>query len=211
MERKITILSNKGTNTKVINTLATTRGELELDMAAAGINFEGMSFFEGISKTELMDANSILPTNLTYKGQVTNDLVILLTVKDKKIASGLDRTRREIYNEIADNNYQKEISEKFNKSYTILSNDVLNDYLDSKLKQEESFDSDINVFQQLSFALILVIDELIEEGILSEECEQKINSVFNGQLKEIIDVVTKGSKKDNFEQEELNDMFDFVK
>lgn len=211
MERKITILSNKGTNTKVINTLATTRGELELDMAAAGINFEGMSFFEGISKTELMDANSILPTNLTYKGQVTNDLVILLTVKDKKIASGLDRTRREIYNEIADNNYQKEISEKFNKSYTILSNDVLNDYLDSKIKQEESFDSDMNVFQQLSFALILVIDELIEEGILSEECETQINEVFNGQLKEIIDVVTKGPKKDNFKQEELDDMFSFVK
>ena len=71
---------------------------------------------------------------------------------------------------------------------------------DSKIKQEESFDSDMNVFQQLSFALILVIDELIEEGILSEECEQKINSVFNGELKEIIDVVTKGPKKDNFKQ-----------
>ena len=112
MERKVTILSNKGTNTKVITTLATTRGELELDMTAAGINFEGMSFFEGISKTELMDSNSTLPSNLTYKGQITNDLVILLTVKDKKIASGLDRTRREIYNEIADNNYQEEYENK---------------------------------------------------------------------------------------------------
>ena len=130
MERKVTILSNKGTNTKVINTLATTRGELELDMTAAGINFEGMSFFEGISKTELMDLNSVLPSNLTYKGQITNDLVILLTVKNKKIASGLDRNRREIYKEIADNNFQDEISSTYNKSYTILPNTVLNDFLD---------------------------------------------------------------------------------
>ena len=213
MERKVTILSNKGTNTKVITTLATTRGELELDMAAAGINFEGMSFFEGISKTELMDTNSTLPTNLTYKGQVTNDLVILLTVKDKKIASGLDRTRREIYKEIADNNYQEEISEIYNKSYTILPNATLNEFLDNKMVSKESISElDLNVFQQTSFALILIIDELIELGMLSETTYDKINTVFGGDLEKIINIVNNsGLNKDDYEKEDLEKMFDFVK
>lgn len=213
MERKVTILSNKGTNTKVITTLATTRGELELDMAAAGINFEGMSFFEGISKTELMDTNSTLPTNLTYKGQVTNDLVILLTVKDKKIASGLDRTRREIYKEIADNNYQEEISKIYNKSYTILPNATLNEFLDSKMVSKELISElDLNVFQQTSFALILIIDELIESGMLSETTYNKIDAIFGGELEKIINIVNNsGLNKDDYEKEDLEKMFDFVK
>ena len=213
MERKVTILSNKGTNTKVINTLATTRGELELDMTAAGINFEGMSFFEGISKTELMDSNSTLPSNLTYKGQVTNDLVILLTVKDKKIASGLDRTRKEIYKEINENNFQDEISSTYNKSYTILPNTVLNDFLDNKMVVKESISElDLNVFQQTSFALILIIDELIELGMLSETTYDKLDSIFGGDLEKIINIVNNsGVNKDDYEKEDLDKMFDFVK
>ncbi len=213
MERKVTILSNKGTNTKVINTLATTRGELELDMTAAGINFEGMSFFEGISKTELMDSNSALPSNLTYKGQVTNDLVILLTVKDKKIASGLDRTRKEIYKEINENNYQDEISSTYNKSYTILPNTLLNEFLDNKMVVKESISElDLNVFQQTSFALILIIDELIESGMLSNTKYDKLNIIFGGDLKKIINIVNNsGVIKDNYEKEDLDKMFDFVK
>ena len=213
MERKVTILSNKGTNTKVINTLATTRGELELNMTAAGINFEGMSFFEGISKTELMDSNSALPSNLTYKGQVTNDLVILLTVKDKKIASGLDRTRKEIYKEINENNYQDEISSTYNKSYTILPNTVLNDFLDNKMVVKESISElDLNVFQQTSFALILIIDELIESGMLSDTTYDKLNIIYGGDLEKIINIVNNsGVIKDDYEKEDLDKMFDFVK
>ena len=213
MERKVTILSNKGTNTKVINTLATTRGELELDMTAAGINFEGMSFFEGISKTELMDSNSALPSNLTYKGQVTNDLVILLTVKDKKIASGLDRTRKEIYKEINENNFQDEISSTYNKSYTILPNTLLNEFLDNKMVVKESISElDLNVFQQTSFALILIIDELIESGMLSDTTYDKLNIIFGGDLEKIINIVNNsGIIKDDYEKEDLDKMFDFVK
>ena len=213
MERKVTILSNKGTNTKVINTLATTRGELELDMTAAGINFKVMSFFEGISKTELMDSNSTLPSNLTYKGQVTNDLVILLTVKDKKIASGLDRTRKEIYKEINENNFQDEISSTYNKSYTILPNTVLNDFLDNKMVTKESISElDLNVFQQTSFALILIIDELIESGMLSDTTYDKLNIIFGGDLEKIINIVNNsGVIKDDYEKEDLDKMFDFVK
>ena len=213
MERKVTILSNKGTNTKVINTLATTRGELELDMTAAGINFEGMSFFEGISKTELMDSNSALPSNLTYKGQVTNDLVILLTVKDKKIASGLDRTRKEIYKEINENNFQDEISSIYNKSYTILPNTLLNEFLDNKMVVKESISElDLNVFQQTSFALILIIDELIESGMLSDTTYDKLNTIFGGDLEKIINIVNNsGVIKDDYEKEDLDKMFDFVK
>ena len=211
MERKVTILSNKGTNTKVITTLATTRGELELDMTAAGINFEGMSFFEGISKTELMDSNSTLPSNLTYKGQITNDLVILLTVKDKKIASGLDRTRKEIYKEINENNYNDEISSIYNKSYTILPNTVLNEFLDSKIVNKE-LESELDVFQQISFALILIIDELIESGMLSDTTYDKLNIIFGGDLEKIINIVnSSGVNKSDYEKEDLDKMFDFVK
>lgn len=87
--RKVTIINNKTQSQKVIQaSTATTLGELKREMREAGIEYEGMTFFEGHLRAELKDDAAALPTNIPYKGQVVNDLTFLLTTPNKKIKSG---------------------------------------------------------------------------------------------------------------------------
>ena len=88
MEREILIANTKTQKRSKITTSATTLGELKNDLRAAGIDFSNMTFTEGISKTQLLSDDTQLPQNVMYKGQPTNNLVILLTNTKKNIASG---------------------------------------------------------------------------------------------------------------------------
>lgn len=103
MEREILIANTKTQKRSKITTSATTLGELKTDLRAAGIGFSGMTFTEGISKTQLLSDNTQLPQNVIYKGQPTNNLVILLTNTKKNIASGV-LSRQEIKDIIKHNN-----------------------------------------------------------------------------------------------------------
>ena len=111
MEREILIANTKTQKRSKVTTSATTLGELKADLRAAGIDYSGMTFTEGISKTQLLDDATQLPQNVMYKGQPTNNLVILLTNTKKNIASGA-MSRKEVYQAIKDNNLQ-ETSLKF--------------------------------------------------------------------------------------------------
>lgn len=86
--RKITIVSTKSQSKKVIMSSATTLAELKSDLRQNGIDYEGMSFFEGTSKVELKNDASVLPHDVPWKGTVTNELVFMLTNTNKKIRSG---------------------------------------------------------------------------------------------------------------------------
>ena len=92
--RKITIVSTKNQKKSVIMSNATTLAELKRDMRNNGIDYNGMTFFEGTSKTELKIDESILPHDVPFKGQTTNELVFMLTNPDKKIRSGATITTR---------------------------------------------------------------------------------------------------------------------
>ena len=89
-ERKILVANSKTQQRTELQSAATTLGELKAELTAAGIDYSGMTFTEGFSKTQLLSDDSLLPTNVTHRGQVTNDLVILLTNTTKKIASGME-------------------------------------------------------------------------------------------------------------------------
>ena len=52
------------------------------------IDISGLTFTEGITKTQLLSRESALPTNVQFKGQTTNNLVMLLTNTTKQIRSG---------------------------------------------------------------------------------------------------------------------------
>lgn len=86
--RKITIVSTKDQTKKVIMSSATTLAELKADLRANGIDYEGMTFFEGTSKVELKNNASVLPHDVPWKGTTTNELVFMLTNTNKKIRSG---------------------------------------------------------------------------------------------------------------------------
>lgn len=87
--RKIMIVDSSANRKVVINTDATTFGELKRAARAAGVNFEGKDWLEGITKTSPMADESLLPTNVNFKGTTTNNLVYMLTNTNKKIRSGV--------------------------------------------------------------------------------------------------------------------------
>lgn len=117
MEREILIANTKTQKRSKVTTSATTLGELKADLRAAGIDYNGMTFTEGISKTQLLDDSTQLPQNVMYKGQPTNNLVILLTNTKKNIASGT-MSRKEVYQAIKDNNLQDAVKEEFGRNFT---------------------------------------------------------------------------------------------
>ncbi len=117
MEREILIANTKTQKRSKITTSATTLGELKADLRAAGIDYSNMTFTEGISKTQLLNDDTQLPQNIMYKGQPTNNLVILLTNTKKNISSGA-MTRKEAYQVIKDNNLQDAVKEKFGRNFT---------------------------------------------------------------------------------------------
>lgn len=122
--RKITVISNKGQYKKVMNSAASTLGELKADMAAVGIDYDGMSFLEGLTRTELIDDASQLPTNVNYRGTVTNDLVFYLTATNKKIKSGM--TRQEAYAHLnACPELKDVVKNTFGRNFTQVSTDNL--------------------------------------------------------------------------------------
>lgn len=114
--RKITIISTKNHSTKVINSAATTLGELKTDLGNVGIDYTDCTFFEGLTKTELKNNDAILPHDVPYKGTITNNLVFMITNASKKIKSGADR--KSIIAEIKAKNLTEVVKNTYGKNYT---------------------------------------------------------------------------------------------
>lgn len=104
---------------------AETLGALKADMRRAGINYDGMTFYEGRTRTELKDDASVLPVNVpvpakgTNPATTTNDLVFMLTTANKKIKSGaLSPERKNTLEEIKAKGLGAAVTAKFGKNAT---------------------------------------------------------------------------------------------
>ena len=118
--RKITVVQTKNQKKSVIMSAATTLAELKSDLRANGIDYDGMTFFEGTSKIELKNDASVLPHDVPYKGTVTNELVFMLTNTNKKIRSGAaTMSRAEAYSTIKSMGLQNACVKKFGKNFTM--------------------------------------------------------------------------------------------
>ena len=118
--RKITVVQTKNQKKSVIMSAATTLAELKNDLRANGIDYDGMTFFEGTSKVELKNDASVLPHDVPYKGTVTNELVFMLTNTNKKIRSGAaTMSRAEAYSTIKSMGLQNACVKKFGKNFTM--------------------------------------------------------------------------------------------
>lgn len=133
--RKVTIINSKTQSQKVIeNSTATTLGELKSEMRAAGIDYDGMTFYEGHMRAELKDDAAPLPTNIPYKGTTVNDLIFMLTTPEKKVKSGMI-TRKEAYAEINRLGLQDECKRKYGRNLTQCSTDNLVALIESANKK----------------------------------------------------------------------------
>jgi hypothetical protein len=118
--RKITVVQTKNQKKSVIMSAATTLAELKSDLRANGIDYDGMTFFEGTSKVELKNDASVLPHDVPYKGTITNELVFMLTNTNKKIRSGaVAMSRAKAYNAIKSMGLQDACVKKFGKNFTM--------------------------------------------------------------------------------------------
>ena len=133
--RKILIANQKTQRRYEIQSNATTLGELQDQMLAMGIDFTGMDFTEGISKTNLVSRDSQLPTNVMFKGQPTNDLVMLLTNTSKNISSGAI-SRKEAYALVKKMRLQDCIKEAEGENYTRVKTDVLESWINAARNRE---------------------------------------------------------------------------
>lgn len=123
--RKITVVSTKTQKKSVIMSGAETLGELKKDLREAGIDYDGMTFYEGTSKTELKTDESVLPKDVPYTNRTTgetkntNELVFMLTNTNKKIRSGAGTmTRAEAYSAIKAKGLQDACVKKYGKNFT---------------------------------------------------------------------------------------------
>lgn len=123
--RKILFVLSNSSNQKSIMSEAETLGALKADMRRAGINYEGMTFYEGRTRTELKDDASVLPVNVpvpakgTTPATTTNDLVFMLTTANKKIKSGaLSPERKNTLEEIKAKGLGAAVTAKFGKNAT---------------------------------------------------------------------------------------------
>lgn len=135
-ERTIMIANQKTQKRYSIESSATTLGELKEQLASQGIDYSGMTFTEGITKTQLVDNDSQLPTNVMYHGQPTNNLVILLTNPQKQIASGAIPTNRKDFGDyIKKNNLGEAIKKAFGDNWTRISTDKLSAFFHAQSKE----------------------------------------------------------------------------
>ena len=118
--RKITVVQTKNQKKSVIMSAAATLAELKSDLRANGIDYDGMTFFEGTSKVELKNDASVLPHDVPYKGTITNELVFMLTNTNKKIRSGaVAMSRDEVYSAVKSMGLQDACVKKFGKNFTM--------------------------------------------------------------------------------------------
>ena len=123
--RKITIVATREQKKYVIDSAATTLGELKADLDNVGINYDDMTFMEGLTRTEILRDDSLLPHDVervnreTGETYVTNELVFMLTNPAKTISSGVVcADRKSCYSYIKEHGMQDAIQRTFGKNFT---------------------------------------------------------------------------------------------
>lgn len=224
--RKVTIINNKTQKQSVIQaSSATNLGELKAEMRELGINYEGMTFFEGHMRAELKDDAAPLPTNIPYKGQIVNDLTFLLTAPEKKIKSGA-MTRSEAYDTIKANNLQGACLVKFGKNFTMCKTQDLIDLIESQGKKEAKVEAPApaSVAKKTvaeakkeeaapvapaasgncEQALKALVEDLYGNDTIEEDTYDKVMGLLNGG-------VSKAPASVKMSKRDIDDMFAFVK
>lgn len=214
--RKITVVSTKTQKKSVIMSGAETLGELKKDFREAGIDYEGMTFYEGTSKTELKTDESVLPKDVPYTNRTTgetkntNELVFMLTNTNKKIKSGA-MTRTEAYDAIRAKGLQAECQKRFGRNFTMCKTSDLVSLIESTInlpQQEEVKTGCVDV--QARAALTMLVDALNEDYVIGSEVREKVFGILDGAA--VTPTVSDDCKSESdspspYDDNEIDDMF----
>ena len=236
--RKITVVSTRNQKKSVIMSAATTLAELKADLRQNGIDYTGMTFYEGTSKVELKDDASVLPHDVPYKGQTTNELVFMLTNTDKKIRSGADMSRADAYAAIKANGLQEECVKRFGKNFTMCKTADLITLVNEKsapkpapakesvketpTKEEkvaetkkeevkEQAGTTEYVDPKARAALSRLLTILTDSGALEDDETEEIEDILGGKVEIAASEDYKPSSASPYSDDEIDGMFDFAR
>lgn len=223
--RKVTIINSRSQSQKVIqDSHATTLGELKAEARERGIDFEGMTWFEGHMRAELKDDAAPLPTNIPYKGQVVNDLIFMLTAPEKKVKSGV-MSRADAYEAIKIHRLQNECKQLYGKNFTQCSTVDLVALIEKATakgynpmpspKIEEPVGAPVAEPENVSIeapaqsadgcncakALTALVEDLYASDAIEEETYDKVTAILKGGT-------YKASEK--MSKKEIDSMFNFI-
>lgn len=235
--RKITVVSTRNQKKSVIMSAATTLAELKADLRQNGIDYDGMTFYEGTSRVELKDDASVLPHDVPYKGQTTNELVFMLTNTNKKIRSGADMSRADAYAAIKANGLQEECVKRFGKNFTMCKTAdliaLINEKSASKpaptapaketpAKEEEVAETKKEeakeqagtaecVDTKARAALSRLLTILTDNDTLEDDEAEEIEDILGGKVEVAASEDYKPSSASPYSDDEIDRMFDFAK
>lgn len=237
--RKITVVSTRNQKKSVIMSAATTLAELKADLRQNGIDYDGMTFYEGTSKVELKDDASVLPHDVPYKGQTTNELVFMLTNTNKKIRSGADMSRADAYAAIKANGLQNECVKRFGKNFTMCKTADLIALVNEKSaskpapaasteapvektpvekeevakdkKEEEQVATTKCVDTKLRAAFSKLVTLLGDNGTLEDEEVEEIENILGGKAEVNVSEDYKPASASPYSDDEIDRMFDFAR
>lgn len=200
MSRKVTVLVESTQSKVVFESNATTLGELKNELRERQVRYDSDCVFkEAASKTTLTSDESILPSNIPWKGQVTNDLVFMVTAPQKRIKSGaIDR--KEAYARVKELGLQGKIQEHEGKNFTQCSTAILISYIEKEEKKvakktpkhtpapiakEKVVKADAHTMpasgEETVSNLRDLLDEMVSKGVLMQHDADNIWGVANGQ------------------------------
>lgn len=197
--RNITIVSTQNQNKYVVNTAATTLGELKAALREQGIAYDGMTFYEGLSHTELLTDESVLPHDVPYKGNVTNELVFMLTVPNKKIRSGaVPEARQALYDAIKELGLESVCVTVYARNFTQCKNSELMSLIEEAEAARHEGASPANVEKALDLLVGILEDDLT----ISNAQAESVRAALTGKAVEV---------KSPYSDDELSEMFGFVR
>lgn len=203
--RKITIVSTSNQKKSIIMSAATTLAELKADLRQNGIDYDGMTFYEGTSKVELKDDASVLPHDVPYKGQLTNELVFMLTNTNKKIRSGADMSRADAYAAIKAKGLQGECVKRFGKNFTMCKTADLVALINEKSVSNTAGCVDTKARAALSRLLTILTDD----DVLDDDEAEEIEDILDDEATTSDDC--KPSSESSYSDDEIDRMFNFAK
>lgn len=191
MSRKVTVLIESTQSKVVFESNATTLGELKNELRERQVRYDSDCVFkEAASKTILTSDGSILPSNIPWKGQVTNDLVFMVTTPQKKIRSGA-MDRKEAYAKVRELSLQDKIQKGEGKNFTQCSTAILISYIEDEEKISKKGSKKIPKHALAPTAkekgvdvmscIKSLLDEMVSKGVLMQHDADNIWGVANGQ------------------------------
>lgn len=199
--KRFTVIDTRTNSTKQWDSTATNLGELKAELENLGISTDGMAIQEGLTNTELVNNNSILPHDVPYRGTVTNNLVFRLTRAEKNITSGIDR--KELYDFINKLGLQQIIKDTFGRNFTQISTEkleeVVNKNMHKKCECKESEDSYKKTVQNIFKAFNALVNNLYDNDFITGYTYNEISSIMKKEDCKEVD--------SPYSAEELDNMF----